>query len=461
MALRFLLGLYGFFCSLKMAVCTLSVLILIFIVGTVCESLYGTVHAQELVYQSIGMTLVLVLLFLNIFAVMLDRWPWKKKHTPFLMAHFGILFIIIGSFLTRFYGVDGSLRLALEERAGYINTTSSVLLVYSSFDAENMTELYRDKVSFFRHRPSLKKPYKVQLGSHVLEVIDYHPSAVFREDYVPAKRGGVAVRFQVEGSRVNLVKWLFKPPLMNQVVLPLGPAQVVLLDSFNQFKEIDKPSLLLKPNEMGLEYVLKAGNLKGHSSKIQKLLKKGSVVKTGWMDLKFRILSYLPKALPELHFTPQEKVGQDTLPALQLTFKGEKKWMAFNSFMYFFDEDKVFVVAYVNERKNLPFQLQLKNFQVTRYPSSTKAAAYESEVLVNQETEGRKISMNEPLKLAGYTIYQSGFEENDSGAPQASVFAINKDPGRFLKYGGSFLVILGTFLLFLKRNRRLNKTNVV
>ncbi len=470
MALRFLLGLYSFFCSIKMAVCILSVLILIFIVGTVYESLYGTVHAQELVYQSMGMTLVLVLLFLNIFAVMLDRWPWKKKHTPFLLAHFGILFIITGSFLTRFYGVDGSLRLALEEKAGYINTTSSVFLVYSSFDAENMTELYRDKVSFFRHRPSLKKPYKVQLGSHVLEVTDYHPSAVFREDYVPAKRGGVAVRFQMEGSRVNLVKWLFKPPLMDQVVLPLGPAQVVLLDSFDKFKETSKPSLLLKPNEMGLHYVFKVDPSKGHSSKIQKaklekvkksLLKTGSVLETGWMDLKFRIISYLPKALPELHFTPQEKVSQDTLPALQLTFKGEKKWMGFNSFMYFFDEDKVFVVAYVNERKNLPFQLQLKNFQVTRYLSSTKAAAYESEVLVNQETVGRKISMNEPLKLAGYTIYQSGFEENDSGAPQASVFAINKDPGRFLKYGGSFLVILGTFLLFLKRNRRLNTINVV
>lgn len=465
MALRFLLGLYSFFCSIKMAVCILSVLILIFIVGTVCESLYGTDHAQELVYQSRGMALALVLLFLNIFAVMLDRWPWKKRHTPFLLAHFGILFIIIGSFLTRFYGVDGSLRLALEEKAGHINTPASVLSVHSSFDAKKMTTLYREKVSFFRNRPTLKKPYIIQLGSQTLKVVDYHPAASFRESYVPAKKGGVAVRFQVEGSRVSLVKWLFKPPLLDQMSVSLGPAQVVLLDSFDKFKDTNKPSLLLKPEKAGLRYAIKPGKIKNSFSQKQKLqfekvnsslLKTGSVLETGWMDLKFRILSYLPKASLDLHFIPQKQVTENTVPAIQLTFKGEKKWMSFNSFMYFFDEDKVFAVAYMNERKSLPFQLQLKNFQVLRYPSSNKASSYESEVLVNQEAVKRKISMNEPLKLAGYTIYQSGFEEDASGVPQASIFAINKDPGRFLKYGGSLLVILGTFLLFLKRNRRLN-----
>ena len=464
MALRLLLGLYAFFCSIKMAICILSVLILIFIVGTVCESLYGTDHAQELVYQSIGMTLVLVLLFLNIFAVMLDRWPWKRRHIPFLLAHFGILFLIIGSFLTRFYGVDGSLRLALEEKAGYINTTSAVLSVHSSFDARNMARLYREKVSFFRDRPSPEKPHRVQLGSQTLDVTDYHPAATFRENYESAKRGGVAVRFQIEGSRVNLVKWLFKPPLLDQVVVSLGPAQVVLLDSFDQFKGTDQPSLLLKPDEMGMQYAFKPGkkNPSSQRKKVQfekvkhSLLKPGSVLETGWMDLKFRVLSYLPKALPELHLTPQKKVSPNTVPAIQLTFKGEKRWMVFNSFMYFFDEDKVFIVRYANEIKNLPFQLQLKNFQITRYASSNKAASYESDVLINEETDSRKISMNEPLKLAGYTIYQSGFEEDASGVPKASIFAINRDPGRFLKYGGSLLVILGTFLLFLKRNRRLN-----
>jgi len=62
--------------------------------------------------------------------------------------------------------------------------------------------------------------------------------------------------------------------------------------------------------------------------------------------------------------------------------------------------------------------------------------------------------MNHPLKFAGYTIYQSGFEEDEKGAPVASVFSINKDPGRFVKSFGSLLFVLGSFVLFLRRNLR-------
>ena len=478
-----------------MAVCVLSVLIVLFAVGTIYESLYGAFHAQEMIYRSTVMTVALSLLFLNILAVMLDRLPWRKKHIPFLMAHIGILAVIIGAFLTRMYGVDGSLRLALGEKGSYIHTSNEMLLVYSSFDAQNMAELYREKVSFFRHKPSIKKPYSARLGSEVLKVIDYHPAVLSRQGYAPALRGGQALRFQIEGSRLNVVKWLFKPPLLEKALISLGPAQVVLVDSFDKFHgalplPLQKPSLVLKQAGEGLEYKL-IGAGKNHSvlaspkpagkgrgmkykqimfggsgqvvsgsggsfqKSNKKILKKGSVLKTGWMDFQFRVLDYLPKALPSLHFTPQKRPGENTTSAVYLDFKGEKKWLALNSFMYFFDENKVFVTAYVNERIPLPFQLKLKNFQVVRYPSSNKAVHYESEVWVDNKKEVFKISMNEPLKFAGFTIYQSGFEEDDqSGRPEASIFAINKDPGRFLKYGGSLLVILGAFLLFLKRNRR-------
>ena len=123
----------------------------------------------------------------------------------------------------------------------------------------------------------------------------------------------------------------------------------------------------------------------------------------------------------------------------------------------FFDDDKVYIVAYVNEKKDLGFQLRLKDFKVIRYPSSFKASSYESEVQVNASEDVKLISMNHPLKFSGYTIYQSGFEEDKEGAPVASVFAINKDPGRFIKYFGSLLIVIGSFVLFLRRNLRSRK----
>ena len=84
--------------------------------------------------------------------------------------------------------------------------------------------------------------------------------------------------------------------------------------------------------------------------------------------------------------------------------------------------------------------------------SRGKAAGYESQVQVNEGKSVERISMNHPLKEDGYTVYQSGFEEDEKGVPVASVFSINKDPGRFVKYFGSLLIVLGSLILFLRRN---------
>ncbi len=472
--MKALIYIYSFFCSLKLAVFTLSALILLFAVGTFYESAQGRPAAQEIIYRSVWMIILISLLALNITAVMIDRYPWKKKHTGFLLAHFGIIFVIVGSLMTRFYGVDGSLRLTLGEQGGRIATSSVLLMVYSSFDAKNLTELYRERVYFFRHPPQPNKPHLVQLGSEVLKVNDFYPSAVARETYQKAVRGGPALRLQIEGSRARMVKWMFKPPWLDQVKWDLGPARILLLQSLSSLKTkenaekdrsgllvkktenktVDRPTLLLASVGDKLHYELrKPGSKKTNRG----VLKKGSVLKTGWMDFQFRLIEYMPKALPNAVFTPRARTEGQTNSAIQVEFKGEKKWMGLNSHLFFFDEDKVNVVAYVNERKNLGFHIRLKDFKVIRYPSSLKAAGYESTVSVN-EGEQHKISMNHPLKFAGYTIYQSGFEEDETGTPVASVFSINKDSGRFVKYFGSLLIVLGSVILFLRRNIYAHKT---
>ena len=451
--MKIVLSVYHFFCSLKLAVFTLSALVVLFAIGTFYESAYGRLAAQEVIYRSHWMTFFVFLLALNIVAVMIDRWPWKKRHIGFLLAHFGIIFMIVGSLMTRFYGEDGNMRLMLDKKGNQINTSSILLMIYSSFDAKNLTELYREKVFFFRHPPSSEKPHLISLGSDVLKVSNFYPVATARETYEPSLRGGTALRFQIKGDRAQMVRWMFKPPWMNKVKLSLGPAQLFLLDSFSNVKDetLNRPSLLLVPSGKKIKYEL-------HTSKSNKILKgfleKGSVLKTGWMDFQFRLIDYMPRALPNTIFTLLKKAGDTTNSAIQLEFKGEKRWMGLNSHLFFFDKEKVYVVAYMNEKKKLGFHLKLKDFKIIRYPSSFKAASYESEVQVNEEENIKLISMNHPLKLSGYTIYQSGFEENEEGVPVASVFSINKDPGRFIKYFGSFLIVLGSFVLFLRRNRR-------
>ena len=57
------------------------------------------------------------------------------------------------------------------------------------------------------------------------------------------------------------------------------------------------------------------------------------------------------------------------------------------------------------------------------------------------------ISMNEPLKYAGYTLYQASFSKEE-GRPPLSIFSVNRDAGRWLKYLGSLTIVLGAALMF-------------
>ena len=451
--MKILLSIYNFFCSLKLAIFTLSSLVILFAIGTFYESALGREAAMEVIYGSSWMTILISLLTLNIVAVMLDRWPWKKKHIPFLFAHFGILFVIAGSLMTKLYGVDGYLRLGLGKSSEQITTSDTLLMVYSSFDGINLTEMYREKVHFYRHPPSKNSPYLINLGSDILKVTHFYPATRAREKYEVALRGGPALRFQIEGREAQILRWIFRPPWKDEAILSLGPAQILLLKSFPPAskKQVDIPSLLLVSQGKKLKYQLRRPG----SEKIKEgSLKRGSVIQTSWMNFTFRVIEYLPQALPNTEFTPQKMASDQTNPAVQLEFRGEKRGMGLNSHLFFFDKEKVYVAAYTNEKKNLGFKLHLENFKVTRYPSSFKASSYESRVQIKGEKESHVISMNEPLKRQGYTIYQSGFEENKKGEPVASVFSINKDPGRFVKYLGSLLIVLGSFALFLRRNLR-------
>ena len=163
--------------------------------------------------------------------------------------------------------------------------------------------------------------------------------AVAREQYKLAAQGGEALRFHIEGKNLKTALWLFKSPGKKEVRRSLGPAQVILSNdlSISSLRKETKPTLLLhsgnKKNNMNIHYWLYHPS----SEKItQGFLKVGSVLKTGWMDFQFRVLSYFPNALPDTQFIPQKRVKDNTVSAIELEFKNQRQWMGLNSHVFFF-----------------------------------------------------------------------------------------------------------------------------
>jgi hypothetical protein len=215
-------------------------------------------------------------------------------------------------------------------------------------------------------------------------------------------------------------------------------------------ENVDKNTLVLRPNKDSIDYEIHS--LKSPGKPTKGTTKPGDVVETGWMGLVLRVLKYMPEARQEISFKKIERSSPMASAAIQVDFNGQKHWLSINSMLKLFTDNAVYIVTYANRRLDLGFDMKLKNFKVGRYQGTMRAASYESVVEVPGLGD-HLISMNEPLKHAGFTFYQASFQEDEQGRPTASVLSVNRDPGRWIKYLGSLLLVLGSIHLFYFKRR--------
>lgn len=115
-ALRFFLRTLG---SLALAVTLLAVLAVALALTTFVESAYGEGVVQYFVYQSWWFYGFLFLLAVNVLCSMLTRFPWKKTQLPFLTAHWGILVLLLGCYVTATWNQEANLTLVEGKSARY------------------------------------------------------------------------------------------------------------------------------------------------------------------------------------------------------------------------------------------------------------------------------------------------------------------------------------------------------
>lgn len=80
--------------------------------GTFAESLTDSHQfAARYTYNHPLFTAILFALFTNILFSSLRRWPFRKKHIPFLITHLGLLMLISGVIIKNLWGVQGNMSL--------------------------------------------------------------------------------------------------------------------------------------------------------------------------------------------------------------------------------------------------------------------------------------------------------------------------------------------------------------
>ena len=450
------------FSSLKLAVVVIVVLGILSAWGTIVESKYNAEIAAKVVFHSVYMVTTLIVLVVILIAVMIDRYPWKKHHLGFILAHVGIIVLLIGSVITHRFGIDGSIALNIGETGRHIQIPKHELIVWASFDGDKWTRLFEREVDFFLKPPTNEKPIVIPVSTGSIKIVDYYPFALEERKWSEStkKDAGPALRLHWQNANVKLSQWIQLARINGPpTVRNLGPAKIVLHGGGYKPGDGNEIVLLATPGKSTLKYEV-------HSQRKEKKvirgeLASGQMIETGWMGLQLRALKLLPQAEEKITYIKRDRPTEITRSAIKVNFNNEDHWLGQDSQLQFFTGLAAFVVSYGGRRLEMGFDMKLLEFHMQRYQGTRQAATYESDVMV-PELGKVNISMNEPLKYKGYTFYQSSFrEDEETGKPMMSVLSVNRDPGRWLKYLGSLIIVLGIIVMFYFRKMLFTKGKVL
>lgn len=102
--------LFHFLGGIYFALLLIALAISFVVLGTVLESKTGShLLAARWTYAHPAFAVLLSCFFINILFSAMRRWPFRKRHLPFLMTHLGLLMIIAGTLIKNYWGLQGQL----------------------------------------------------------------------------------------------------------------------------------------------------------------------------------------------------------------------------------------------------------------------------------------------------------------------------------------------------------------
>lgn len=119
-----------------------------------------------------------------------------------------------------------------------------------------------------------------------------------------------------------------------------------------------------------------------------------------------------------------------------------------------------------NMQAELPFELELQDFKLIRYPGSLSPSSYESylKIYTTHGEHETKVYMNNVLDIEGYRFFQASYDEDERG----SVLSVSYDSmGRNITYFGYICLFIGlagcifsSNSRFMSARRRLSRLTV-
>lgn len=424
--------------------------------ATFIENDFGTGSAHQVIFRSWWFETILILFGISLVVNIFRFRMIQQKKWAILTFHVAFIVILLGSGMTRFFGSEGMMHI----REG--DAVNSFL----SSEAYLQVEVQNDGKKFLIEEPAefstlgdnaFKKSYLIGNKELKVEVLDFIPNP---KETVINVENGLPVLKLVMGGANGREEYFLK--YKNQVYIRdmlynFGNPEVD--QAFNI--KYDNGQLRFRSNYTYTQMQMATQQRDTLSPTIYHPLLLRSLYSNGRQD--FVIGDFIVEGEVEIVSSSDKMTSTSNAGLIMnIGMDGEEK-----SFYIFgskgitglpkvitFGNSSV-AVSYGSKKVYLPFALKLNQFIMERYPGTSSASSYASEITLidprSNLNSDQRIYMNHILNYGGFRFFQSSFDEDELG----TYLSVNHDRwGTWITYVGYALLTLGMILtLFSEKSR--------
>jgi len=445
---------FRFLGSIKVAVPLLVTIAGVLAWGTLYEARFGTASVQRFVYQSWWFQAVLAFLAVNLGVAAWLRFPWKRKHLPFVLAHIGIILILTGGMIGGRFGVQGQMIIPEGESSDSLQLDRNVLAVLQPNPGLTREFETRFETTAWDHAPHALFETDLEGGRLQLVVDRYFPNADPHEEI---SGGGdqdnpaIHLTLSSEGHEDDI--WLLARD-RERFGARWGQAHVLFLELPLHAHPV------LPPDSIVLIWIRSPDRLLAVTTDAKAAVSRKVPVQVGRpfvhpsLGYRAKISAFYPRARVEQFFTSRDDEVRSEAVRLTASAGGEtvQSWLGLRESVALPFGKHPLIIQYRPAMRPVPFSVKLLDFRKTDYPGTEMAAAFESDVELSDPGRGvtlkKKISMNNPLKYRGYSLFQSSYVQ---GPKETTILSVRNDPGVPFVYAGFLIVLAGVITLFTSR----------
>ena len=167
--------------SLTLAAPLLVVIAGVLAWGTIYETRFGTAAVQRFVYQAWWFQALLGFLAVNLAVAALARFPWNRRQLPFLLAHLGIILILVGGIIGGRFGIEGQMIIPEGQDSHVLELPIKQLVVHQPNPGTHVSRPVHFESQAWVHEPNVRWAIPMEDRTIELTVDRYYPDAVVTE----------------------------------------------------------------------------------------------------------------------------------------------------------------------------------------------------------------------------------------------------------------------------------------